>query len=157
MWTVLRRSWKLRLLLEDKEYRDICSILLSVIAAEEYLRSYVSQSNVDREFVMRLKLIWQNGGHFSVRQADFPSKWNDFLHYGYENPYRENCDQANEIFGKGKTLASLTAELLSIAAFAVGNPDPYPVFIWQTLPSINRKCRKCHAEEQNLSYEWKQF
>ena len=71
-------------------------------------------------------------------------------------PYREKYDQANKkFFGKGKTLASLTAELQAFAAFAV-ETDRIPVYLTD-ITIYQQEVQEMSAAEAELSYEWKQI
>lgn len=139
----------------EDEYRDICNYAQSVIAAEEIPAFLRQSSNVDREFVMPETYLTKRQA-FSVRQADFPSKWNEnFLRMDMK-PYREKYDQANKkFFGKGKTLASLTAELQAFAAFAV-ETDRIPVYLTD-ITIYQQEVQEMSAAEAELSYEWKQI
>jgi len=139
----------------EDEYRDICNYAQSVIAAEEIPAFLRQSSNVDREFVMPETYLTKRKA-FSVRQADFPSKWNEnFLRMDMK-PYREKYDQANKkFFGKGKALASLTAELQAFAAFAV-ETDRIPVYLTD-ITIYQQEVQEMSAAEAELSYEWKQI
>ena len=139
----------------EDEYRDICNYAQSVIAAEEIPAFLRQSSNVDREFVMPETYLTKRQA-FSVRQADFPSKWNEnFLRMDMK-PYREKYDQANKkFFGKGKALASLTAELQAFAAFAV-ETDRIPVYLTD-ITIYQQEVQEMSAAEAELSYEWKQI
>jgi hypothetical protein len=139
----------------EDEYRDICNYAQSVITAEEIPAFLRQSSNVDREFVMPETYLTKRQA-FSVRQADFPSKWNEnFLRMDMK-PYREKYDQANKkFFGKGKALASLTAELQAFAAFAV-ETDRIPVYLTD-ITIYQQEVQEMSAAEAELSYEWKQI
>lgn len=93
---------------------------------------------------------------FSAKQVDFLAKWNEnFLHMDM-NFYREKYDQANKkFFGKGKALASLTAELQAFAAFAV-ETDRIPVYLTD-ITIYQQEVKEMATAEAELAYEWKQI
>lgn len=139
----------------EDEYRDIYHCAHSVIAAEE-IPSFLRQADdVDREFILpETYLIKQQV--FSVKQADFLSKWNEnFLRMDMSS-YREKYDQANKkFFGKGKALASLTGELQAFATFTV-ETDRIPVYLTD-IAFYQQEAQEMATAGAELSYEWKQI
>lgn len=139
----------------EDEYRDIYHCAHSVIAAEEIPSFLCQADDVDREFVLpETYLIKQQA--FSVKQADFLSKWNEnFLRMDMSS-YREKYDQANKkFFGKGKALASLTGEMQAFATFTV-ETDRIPVYLTD-IAFYQQEAQEMAAAGAELSYEWKQI
>ena len=139
----------------EDEYGKTCNYAHSVIAAEEIPAFLREADNVDREFVMpETYLIKQQA--FSAKQTDFLSRWNENFLRMDMNPYREKYDQANKkFFGKGKALASLTAELQAFAAFTV-ETDRIPVYL-ADITFYQQEAQEMAAAEAGLPYEWQQI
>lgn len=139
----------------EKEWGVICNCAHGVIAAEE-IPAFLRQADcVDREFAAaETYLVKQRA--FSVKQEDFLSRWNEnFLHMDM-NSYREKYDRANrKFFGKGKALASLTAELQAFAAFVV-ETERIPAYLTDII-FYQQEAKEVAAAEAELSYEWKQI
>lgn len=140
---------------KEDEYKNICKYAHSVIAAEEIPAFLREADNVDREFGMPEAYL-KKKQLFSVKQADFLSKWNEnFLRMDMSS-YREKYDQANKkFFGRGKALASLTAELQAFAAFTV-ETDRIPVYLTD-ITFYQQEAQEMVAAEAELPYEWKQI
>lgn len=137
------------------EWRDICNCARSVVASEE-IPSFLRQAdNMDLKFMVPENYLTKQQG-FSAKQVDFLAKWNEnFLHMDM-NFYREKYDQANKkFFGKGKALASLTAELQAFAAFAV-ETDRIPVYLTD-ITIYQQEVKEMATAEAELAYEWKQI
>ncbi len=137
------------------EWTNICNCARSVVASEE-IPSFLRQAdNVDLEFMVPENYLTKQQ-EFSAKQVDFLAKWNEnFLHMDM-NFYREKYDQANKkFFGKGKALASLTAELQAFAAFTV-ETDRIPVYLTD-ITIYQQKVKEMSAAEAELAYEWKQI
>lgn len=139
----------------EEEYRDIYHYAHSVMAVEE-IPSFLRQAgDVDQEFV-RPEIYLTKQQAFSVKQADFLSKWNENFLRMNMNSYREKYDQANKkFFGKGKALASLTGELQAFANFTV-ETDRIPAYLTDIL-FYQQEAQEMAAAEAELSYEWKQI
>jgi len=139
----------------EDEYRNISNFAHSVVAAEEIPAFLRQTSNVDREFVMPETYLAKQQA-FSVKQVDFLSRWNENFLRMDMNSYREKYDQANKkFFGKGKALASLTAELQAFAAFTV-ETDRIPVYLTDIV-FYQQEAEEMAAAEAELPYEWKQI
>lgn len=139
----------------EEEYRDICHYARSVMAAEEIPLFLRQTGDVDREFVLPETYLTKQQA-FSVKQADFLSKWNENFLRMDMNSYREKYDQANKkFFGKGKALASLTGELQAFAAFTV-ETDRIPVYLTD-ITFYQQETQEMAAAEAELSYEWRQI
>lgn len=139
----------------EEEYRNICNYAHSVIAAEEIPAFLREAGNVDREFAAPEDYLTKHQV-FSVKQADFLSKWNENFLRMDMNSYREKYDQANrKFFGKGKAMASLTAELQAFAAFTV-ETDRIPVYLTD-ITFYQQEVQELSAAETELSYEWRQI
>lgn len=139
----------------EEEWKNICNCARGVIAAEEIPAFLRKAEHVDRGFVAaETYLVKQQA--FSAKQEDFLSRWNEnFLHMDM-NFYREKYDQANrKFFGKGKALASLTAELQAFATFAV-ETERIPVYLADIM-FYQQEARKMADAEAELPYEWKQM
>lgn len=139
----------------EEEWINTCNYACGVIAAEEIPAFLRHADSVDREFVApETYLVKQQA--FSVKQADFLSKWNEnFLRMDMIS-YREKYDQANKkFFGKGKALASLTAELQAFAAFSV-EADRIPVYL-ADITFYQQEAKEMDTIEAELSHEWKQI
>lgn len=146
---------EVEVLVTEDEYRNLCNYAYSVIAAEEIPAFLRETDNVDREFVMPEAYLTKQQV-FSVKQADFLSKWNENFLRMDMNAYREKYDQANKkFFGKGKALASLTAELQAFAAFTV-ETDRIPVYL-ADITFYQQEVQEMAAAEAKLPYEWKQI
>ncbi|MUB66472.1 DUF4011 domain-containing protein [Hungatella hathewayi] len=139
----------------EDEYRNICNYASSVIAAETIPAFLRETDNVDREFAVPEAYLTKQQV-FSAKQADFLSKWNEnFLRMDMSS-YREKYDQANKkFFGKGKALASLTAELQAFAAFTI-ETDQIPVYLTD-ITFYQQEAQEMAAAEAELPYEWKQI
>ncbi|MCQ4830357.1 AAA domain-containing protein [Hungatella sp. SL.1.14] len=139
----------------EDEYRNICNYASSVIAAETIPAFLRETDNVDREFAVPEAYLTKQQV-FSAKQADFLSKWNEnFLRMDMSS-YREKYDQANKkFFGKGKALASLTAELQAFAAFTI-ETDRIPVYLTD-ITFYQQEAQEMAAAEAELPYEWKQI
>lgn len=139
----------------ENEWRDICNYARSVIAVEE-IPAFLRQADyVDREF-MALETYLTKQQVFSVKQADFLAKWNENFLRMDMNFYREKYDQANKkFFGKGKALASLTAELQAFATFTV-ETNRIPVYLTD-ITFYQQEAKEMSAAEAELTYEWKQI
>ena len=139
----------------ENEWRNICNYARSVIAAEEIPAFLRQADSVDREFAVP-ETYQAKKQAFSVKQADFISKWNENFLRMDMNSYREKYDQANKkFFGKGKALASLTAELQAFAAFSV-ETDRIPVYL-ADITFYQQEAKEMDAAEAELPYEWKQI
>lgn len=139
----------------ENEYTDIYNYAQSVIAMEEIPPFLRQTDDVDREFVLPETYLAKRQA-FSVKQADFLSKWNENFLRMDMNYYREKYDQANKkFFGKGKALASLTGELQAFAAFTV-ETDRIPVYL-ADIVFYQQETKEMAAAEAELSYEWKQI
>lgn len=139
----------------EEEWRNIYNCARSVIAAEEIPTFLRQEDHVEREFaVSETYLLKQQV--FSVKQADLRSKWNEnFLHMDMSS-YREKYEQANKkFFGKGKALASLTAELQAFAAFHV-ETERIPVYLTDII-FYQQEEKEMAAAEAGLSYGWKRI
>lgn len=137
------------------EWKDICNYARSVISAIEIPAFLRQADNADREFVVpETYLVKQQA--LSVKQAEFLSKWNENFLRMDMNSYREKYDQANKkFFGKGKALASLTAELQAFASFAV-ETERIPVYLTDVL-FYQQEVKEVADIEAELPYEWKQI
>lgn len=137
------------------EWKDICNYARSVISAIEIPAFLRQADNTDREFVVpETYLVKQQA--LSVKQAEFFSKWNENFLRMDMNSYREKYDQANKkFFGKGKALASLTAELQAFASFAV-ETERIPVYLTDVL-FYQQEVKEVADIEAELPYEWKQI
>lgn len=138
----------------EDEYKNVCTYARSVMAAEEIPAFLRQAGNVDQEFAVPEGYLAKQQA-FSVKQADFCSRWNENFLRMDMNSYREKYDQANKkFFGKGKALASLTAELQAFAAFTV-ETDRIPVYLTD-ITFYQQEAREMAVAEAELSYEWKQ-
>lgn len=137
------------------EWRDTCNYARSVIAAGE-IPAFLRQADyIDREFVVPETYLTKQQA-FSVKQADFLSKWNENFLRMDMNFYREKYDQANKkFFGKAKALTSLTAELQAFAAFTV-EIERIPVYLTDVL-FYQQEVQEMASAEAELPYEWKQI
>lgn len=137
------------------EWRNIYNYAHSVISAGEIPAFLRQAEHTDREFVVpETYLVKQQA--FLVKQADFCSKWNENFLRMDMNFYREKYEQANKkFFGKGKALASLTAELQAFAAFPV-ETERIPVYLTD-ISVYQQEVKEMAAAEEDLPYEWKQI
>lgn len=139
----------------EDEYQNICNYARSVMAAEELPPFLLQADNVDREFVIPETYLTKQQA-FSVKQTDFLSKWNENFLRMDMNSYRETYDQANKkFFGKGKALASLTAELQAFATFTV-ETDRIPVYLTD-ITFYQQEKQEMAIAESELSHEWRQI
>jgi len=139
----------------EDEYGAICHYAHSVIAAEEIPAFLRQAGDVDREFVLPETYLTKQQA-FSAKRADLLSRWNENFLRMDMNSYREKYDQANrKFFGKGKALASLTAELQAFATFTV-ETDRIPVYLTD-IAFYQQEAQEIVDAEAELSYEWKQI
>ena len=139
----------------EDEYSAICHYAHSVIAAEEIPAFLRQAGDVDREFVLPETYLTKQQA-FSAKRADLLSRWNENFLRMDMNFYREKYDQANrKFFGKGKALASLTAELQAFATFTV-ETDRIPVYLTD-IAFYQQEAQEIVDAEAELSYEWKQI
>lgn len=137
------------------EWKNVCNYARSVITAEE-IPAFLRQSDhAEWEFTVPETYLAKQQA-FSVKQADFRSKWNENFLRMDMNSFREKYDQANKkFFGKGKALTSLTAELQAFAAFPV-EAERIPVYLTDVL-FFQQEAKEMEAAEAELPYEWKQI
>lgn len=137
------------------EWENICNYARSIIFAGEIPAFLRQEDNTEWEFVVPETYLAKQQA-FSVKQADFLSKWNEnFLRIDMDS-YREKYDRAiKKFFGKGKALASLTAELQTFAAFTV-ETERIPVYLTDVIV-YQQEAKEMAVAEAELPYEWKQI
>jgi hypothetical protein len=137
----------------EREWKNVCNYASSVIAVEEIPGFLRNADSIDKEFSVP-KVYMEKRDMFASKKAVFKQQWNEnFLRMDMSG-FRETYDKANKkIFGKGKALETLTAELQAYASFKI-ETDKIPVYLTDII-FYKQEADELGTIETQLQYEWK--
>lgn len=137
----------------ESEWKKICNYAQSVIAAEEIPVFLRDTDSVDRDFSIP-EVYMERRDAFASRKTAILQQWNENFLRMDMNAFKEVYDKANKkMFGKGKALAALSAELQAYASFEV-ETEKIPVYLTD-VTFYRQEADEMGMMGEQLPYEWK--
>lgn len=139
----------------EVEWMDTCALARSVISLQDIPSVLINAQNIDKEFDYSLLYVKEKSELEQKKNGLLMSWQEPFLQMDMEE-YRTRLNGANKkLFGKGKAIATIVAEIQSFAKFTIV-PEQIPVML-AFVEQYQKLEKDVLAKQEQIAFEWRQI
>ena len=139
----------------EEEWGNARTYAENIISAESIPNIILSSKNIDEDFDLPLSYATEQY-ELEAKMFILLGKWNEtFIHMDMTSYHTKYDDANKKLFGKGKALSNLVAEVQSFASFRV-SMEQIPALLAE-VEVYQKQEASFEAKKNGISFEWRQI